>query len=78
MSASGRKELPDNTKDAEWKCPHCHAVICKFVHSNTLSGRMLNKAPFIIELTYGSLTIRAKCPKCNEDLDRQVEWGWLP
>lgn len=73
-----KKELPDNTKDAEWKCPHCHAVICKFVHSNTLSGRMLNKAPFIIELTYGSLTIRAKCPKCNEDLDRQVEWGWLP
>ncbi len=73
-----KKELPDNTKDAEWKCPHCHAVICKFVHSNTLSGRMLNKAPFIIELTYGSLTIRAKCPKCDEDLERQVDWGWLP
>lgn len=73
-----KKEFPDNTKDAEWKCPSCHAVICKFVHGNTLSGRMLNKAPFVIELTYGSLTIRAKCPKCNEDLERQVDWGWLP
>ncbi|HQU08171.1 MAG: hypothetical protein B7X04_00010 [Parcubacteria group bacterium 21-54-25] len=73
-----KKEAPDNIKNAEWRCPNCDSVICKFVHGNTLSGRMLNTAPFIIELKYGSLSISAKCPGCKQDLDRQVEWGWLP
>ncbi len=75
-----KKEFPDNTKDAEWRCIYCNALIYKFLHGNTWSTRTEGQLSVVSELRYGKVQLKAVCPNrdCKQELERVIEYGWLP
>lgn len=66
-------------KGAEWSCRWCGRKIYTFAHGNILSDVLLNTSNATIELDYGRITIRARCPNkdCKEWNEDSIDWGWL-
>lgn len=86
--ASGALKMSDtdwqNVKGGEWYCDYgCvtdkgrPVLLYRFARRNTVSTIGQTKAPLRIELEYGRMRVEAKCPKCNREQSREIDWGWV-
>jgi hypothetical protein len=54
-------------------------MIYKFAHGNILSDVLLNHSNATIQLNYGKISIKARCPnkECKKWNEDEIDWGWL-
>jgi hypothetical protein len=66
-------------KGGEWCCAYCGRMIYKFAHGNILSDVLLNHSNATIQLNYGKISIKARCPnkECKKWNEDEIDWGWL-